>query len=188
MFGINAKPASLWRRLPPADAYTLSFQVRFCEGFDFARGGKLHGLGPWDPVTGGNSVDALGWSARLMWRTGGQLATYVYHQEQAGRFGDGKTVPGFRFEPGRFHQVEMRVQLNDPPEAANGWVRVTVDGSQAVTHDGLRFRAAEGDRGRVNSLLFSTFHGGSRPDWAPRHADGSFKTDCAAFDDFVISR
>jgi hypothetical protein len=47
-----------------SDFYSLSFAVRFCEGFDFVSGGKLHGLGSVKPITGGKLVTPNGWSAR----------------------------------------------------------------------------------------------------------------------------
>ncbi|MCB8889547.1 polysaccharide lyase [Vreelandella malpeensis] len=71
-------------RILPAEQYELAFWVRFCEEFDFARGGKLHGLGHASPVTGGNEITAKGWSARLMFRRDGGVKTYVYHQDMVG--------------------------------------------------------------------------------------------------------
>ena len=47
-------------------------------------------------------------------------------------------------------------------------------------------RAAGGDETLVRQLLFSTFHGGNGPSWAPRVADGGFATVHAELDDVVI--
>src|SRR5690606_38287144 len=65
----------------------LSFDVKFCEGFDFAKGGKLHGLGPEKPITGGKEMKPRGWSARGMWHKDGQLQSYVYHQRKQKQYG-----------------------------------------------------------------------------------------------------
>lgn len=169
------------------DKATLSFSVNFCPGFDFARGGKLHGLGPVKPVSGGNAVKTDRWSARLMWSRNGILKTYVYHQDMKGKFGDGRFADDFIFNPGQYYKIDMTVTLNSKPELADGYVDVLVDGKQVIHHDRLRFRSTSSSDGLISRILFSTFHGGSSPEWAPRNADGSFKTDCAYFDNFTVT-
>lgn len=173
-------------RIEPATQSSLSFWVQFCDGFDFARGGKLHGLGPANPVAGGNTITPEGWSARLMFRGDGGLQTYIYHQDMAGRYGDTQRAEGFVFEPGRYYQVRMQVVLNTPASASNGSVTVWVDDQRLIEHAGLRFRDRESDASHIQRLLFSTFHGGSSPEWAPRRSNGSYKTDCALFDDISV--
>ncbi|WP_051690149.1 polysaccharide lyase [Halomonas alkaliantarctica] len=174
-------------RIEPAQQYAFSFWVRFCDGFDFARGGKLHGLGPANPITGGNAITPEGWSARLMFRRDGGLQTYIYHQDMQGRFGDTYIANGFTFVPGQYHHVEMQVSLNEPATESNGRVTVSVDGERLIEHTGLRFRAETTEASQIQRLLFSTFHGGSSPEWAPRNEDGSYKTDCAYFDTIALS-
>lgn len=173
-------------RIEPAEQYELSYWVQFCEGFDFARGGKLHGLGPANPVAGGNEITPAGWSARLMFRRDGGLQTYVYHQDMSGRYGDTKIASDFAFQPGRYHHIVMRVVLNDPAEVANGSVTVWVDDEQVIEHDELRFRDRLTEESAIQRLMFNTFHGGSSPEWAPCSEDGSYKTDCAFFDDVSV--
>jgi hypothetical protein len=173
--------------IKPALQYSLSFWVQFCDGFDFARGGKLHGLGPANPVAGGNTITPEGWSARLMFRGDGGLQTYIYHQNMAGRFGDTQRAEGFVFEPGRYYQVRMQVVLNTPASASNGSVTVWVDDQRLIEHTELRFRDRESESSQIQRFLFSTFHGGSSPEWAPRNSDGSYKTDCAYFDTIALT-
>lgn len=173
--------------IPPAESYKLSFWIRFCENFDFGRGGKLHGLGPAKPVTGGNAITPDGWSARLMFRQGGGLQSYVYHQDQVGRFGDTKVAAGFAFKPGRYHHISMQVLLNRPATASNGLLRIWVDDALVIEHNRLRFRAHESQQSEIQRFLFNTFHGGSNADWAPRNVDGSYKTDCAYIDNITLS-
>ena len=170
----------------PTREATLTFRVRFADGFDFARGGKLHGLGPSRPVTGGDPGRPDGWSVRLMWTRDGGLQTYVYHQGQPGKYGDVRRADDFAFEPGRWHEVSLAVRVNAPPDAANGLVRATVDGRVVAEHEGLRLRAAGGDDTLVRQFLFSTFHGGNGPEWAPRDAGGGFATVHAEFDDVEV--
>lgn len=74
---------------------TLSFDVRFDQDFKWAIGGKLHGLGPQKPVTGGRSKQPDGWSARMMWKTDGKVMTYLYDQSpEKIRHGYHHGVPG----------------------------------------------------------------------------------------------
>lgn len=160
----------------------LEFAVQFCDGFDFARGGKLHGLGPQQPVAGGNSVEPERWSARLMWRANGTLQTYVYHQDQAGRYGDTRTARDFQFQPGQYYQVKVRVTLNSAADLADGSMQVYVNNQQLIDHQALRFRSQMSDASQIHQFLFSTFHGGSSPEWAPRDEAGEYKLDCAYFD------
>ncbi|WP_369812371.1 polysaccharide lyase [Alkalimonas delamerensis] len=172
--------------LTAAEEATLSFAVKFCPEFDFARGGKLHGLGSARPVAGGNPVTDDRWSARLMWRREGGLMTYVYHQDMRGRYGDTKSAGSFRFTPGQYHRIDMTVRLNTLPDLADGEITVQVDGKPVIRHQALRFRSTAASEGLIRSIMFNTFHGGSSPEWAPRTAEGDFKQDCAYFDDFVV--
>ncbi|MBY0416909.1 MAG: hypothetical protein K2W88_02440 [Pararheinheimera sp.] len=164
----------------------LSFSVKFCDGFDFVKGGKLHGLGPLKPVSGGKKVKPEEWSARLMFGKGGMLKTYVYHQRMEKKFGSGKTAKNFKFKPGQYYRISMYVQLNNPVTSANGSLLVTVDGKALIEHKGIQFRAVDDKRTEIQTLMFNTFHGGQNPDWAPKKPDGSFDTECAYFDDFSV--
>ncbi|MBP5980588.1 MAG: hypothetical protein KA748_10305 [Halomonas sp.] len=173
--------------ISPAAQYELSYWVRFCDGFDFARGGKLHGVGPTAPVGGGNPITPEGWSARLMFRGDGGLQTYVYHQDMSGKYGDTAIAPNFTFQPGQYQHVVMQVMLNAPAEEANGLIKVWVDDELLIEHQGLRFRDRLTPESEIQRLMFNTFHGGSSPEWAPRMADGSYKTDCAFFDNIALT-
>lgn len=172
--------------LAPATAYRLSYAVRFCEDFDFARGGKLHGLGPARPVAGGNRVTADRWSARAMFRRGGGLQSYVYSQNKPSRYGEGVVAKNFRFAPGRYYRLTLEVRLNDVGQA-NGSMRILVDGEQVLSHRNIRFRSSDAEGALINTLMFNTFHGGHDPQWAPRDARGRFAKVCAYFDDLLAA-
>jgi hypothetical protein len=166
---------------------TLVYNVKFDEGFDFARGGKLHGLGPASPVTGGKDVHPEGWSARVMFGENGEARTYLYNQNQKGKYGQGKVGQTFRFEPGRYHTVALHVKINNS-EGADGFAHIYVDGKLVVAHDDVRFRGVDGDDTEISQLLFSTFHGGSSPDWAPKDEEGNYRTIYAWFDNISVYR
>lgn len=166
--------------------FTLSYDVRFAEDFQFVRGGKLHGLGPDRPVTGGNPRRPDGWSARVNFGPEGAIRTYIYEQDGESQWGVGRGGGDFRFEPGRWHAVSMHLRLNDPPEEANGSVRIFVDGALVVDHDGLRIRGTDAPAALCSALLFSTFHGGSSPVWAPVDEEGAYTVVHAWFDNFEV--
>lgn len=45
---------------------TLSFDVKFDRDFQFVKGGKLHGVGPNKPITGGSEMMPSGWSSIVL--------------------------------------------------------------------------------------------------------------------------
>ena len=165
---------------------TLMYDVKFCDAFQFVKSGKLHGLAPEDIAAGGLPFDAEQWSARVAFLANGRIATYLYHQDLRGRYGEVTPAADFRFEPGRYYRVALYVRLNDPPEAHNGRAELFVDGVSLVSQDGLRFRAVPGSDSLIRQLLFNTFHGGNTPDYAPRNPDGSYGRVCAYFDNIAV--
>ncbi|MBO9623642.1 MAG: hypothetical protein J7500_13120 [Sphingomonas sp.] len=169
--------------------YTLNYDVKFAPDFQFVLGGKMHGLGPAQSVTGGQASTPEGWSVRVMWREEGRPVTYTYHQDRAGEWGDdGKPARPFAFSLGRYHAVSLHVRLNDPVERANGLARLYVDGALVSSQEGLRLRASAGPAGLVRQFMFSTFHGGHDPSWAPRDAKGAYKDVFAWFDNVAVYR
>jgi hypothetical protein len=121
----------------PAKAYTLSYDMYFEPGFDFAKGGKLPGLAAAAFDSGctedGNTKrQGLNWSERLMWRANGRLQLYSYDQSRpSGSCGIEETIdeapgdpqfeiPGmipnddkFRLQPGVWYTVRLSVRVND---------------------------------------------------------------------------
>ena len=64
--------------IKPTPSFELEFQVRFPDNFDWVKGGKF-GLGAnINEGAGGSSWKKNDGSARLMWRAGGQLVSYLY--------------------------------------------------------------------------------------------------------------
>jgi hypothetical protein len=61
-----------------------------------------------------------------------------------------------------------------------------VDGDLVDSHAGLRFRGEDSDASLINKFMFSSFHGGHMPDWAPRDADGNYTTVYAVFDNISV--
>jgi len=164
--------------LEPRNALRLSYYVRFPEGFDFVKGGKLPGLYGGDPKSGGNIPDGTdGFSTRLMWRRNGDGEVYAY-LPTSDDYGTSIGRGAWRFQRGRWTQVEQAVTLNHP-DRADGRIQVWVDGALVIDEAGLTFRTV--DDLQVDGLFFSTFFGGGDESWAtPRDVSIDFA-------DFVIT-
>jgi hypothetical protein len=170
--------------LPPRTTYELEYRVRFSSDFDWRRGGKLPGLAGGSVPVGGN-FDPDGFSSRYMWREDGRLVVYLYWAGQAsaarerGRQYGVDLDCGITLERGRDYRLRQRITLNTPGEA-DGQLQVWVDGRPVLERGDLLFRDQPGKTWQIDRFLFSTFHGGNDPTWAPKH-------DCRAeFDDIVV--
>ncbi len=165
---------------------TLCYDVKFDEDFQFVKGGKLLGLGPENAIAGGKAMKPEGWSARVNFGREGAVRTYLYVQNKPGKYGAGKAHSRFRFEKGRYHAVSLHVKLNESPKTASGFARIYVDGKLMVDHRDLEFRGVDGEETLISHFLFSTFHGGSGADWAPKNSAGEYATVHAFFDNIAI--
>lgn len=170
--------------LPPRDTYELEYRVRFGPDFDWRKGGKLPGLAGGTVPTGGK-FDPDGFTARYMWRANGRLVVYLYWAGQASATKDkGRQYGidldcGVTLERGRDYRLRQRVTLNAPGQA-DGVLEVWVDDKPALKRTDLLFRDTPAKTWQIDRFLFSTFHGGNDPTWAPGH-------DCTVeFDDFVV--
>ena len=84
-----------------------------------------------------------------------------------------------KFSSDAWHQITEHIKVNSA-DKANGVLEVWFDGRSVLSRSDIRFRI--GDQGLIDSLYFSTFHGGNTPEWGPG-------LDCHAyFDQFVVSR
>ena len=171
----------------PGLEFSLNYDVRFDEDFQFVRGGKLLGLGPAEHIAGGRPIVPEGWSARVTFTQDEGVKLYTYHQDMRGQYGDRGTIERpFGFEKGRFYSVSLHVRVNDPPEAANGFSRLYVNGQLIERHEELRLRGSTSQESLINKFMFSSFHGGHEPDWAPRDADGNYTTVYVTFDNIAV--
>ncbi|MBK9262765.1 MAG: hypothetical protein IPM54_23550 [Polyangiaceae bacterium] len=164
------------------DELYLSYRVRFAEGFQFVKGGKIPGLVGGSAPTGCVN-DTTGFSARMMWRSGGGAVQYMYFPEKQNPCGDDfayDTGNGpIAFQPGTWHTVEHRIVMNTPGEN-DGVLEAWFDGASALSQKAFSFRLAGATFG-IDTLYFSTFFGGSDASWAPTAPQ------MVDFDDFVVS-
>jgi hypothetical protein len=151
-------------RMPgPVDVLDLTYQVRFPEGFDFVKGGKLPGLYGGKGNSGGEIPDGTdGFSTRYMWRADGAGEVYAYlpsSEERGTSLGRGC----WSFPPGEWTTIRQRVQLNTTDES-DGRISVWQDDRLVLDRGGLEFRTTDGLR--IDGLFFSTFFGGDDSSWA----------------------
>lgn len=168
--------------------YTLMYDVKFDKDFQFVKGGKLHGLGPDSPITGGKAMRPDGWSARVTFKEEGKVKSYLYCQNKDGQYGESVYSPDFQFETGKYYAVSLHIKLNKKSSESDGFAHIHINGNRIIEHDGVRFRGEEGEKTLISNFLFSTFHGGHEPQWAPRDTEGNFTDVHAYFDNVAVYR
>lgn len=173
-FGPSNSGAQAPLMVTPASQYYMSYWVRFSNTFSWgntSEGGKLPGLGGGGRCSGCTvCTGSNGFTARLMWRTGGRLVLYLYHIEAdkiAPPCGDNLTLQqsgsDYYITKGQWFQVIERVKVNTGTNH-NGEVELWINELPALLVTGIEF-VTNGDQ--VDNLYFSTFHGGSTAGWSP---------------------
>jgi hypothetical protein len=138
----------------PASTYTLTYWISFPVGFVWETAGKLPGLCGGGCNTGSDVPGS--WSARLMWRAGGQGEVLLSNSNKLRTQGDTFHF----FADGRWHEVQETVAMNTPG-VANGTLTVSIDGgAQVATMPDALFDQTTSDTEQVSGLMFSTFYGG----------------------------
>jgi hypothetical protein len=151
-------------RLKPGKEYIFEYKLRFDQGFDFSRGGKIPGLAGASAPTGCVSTNGSGFSARNMWRQNGAFIGYVYDNNQSSACGTGLST-GFNFAVGRWYDMKQRVKLNTGRNN-NGILQLWVDGQMVLSRSNLQYMN-ESPTSKIDVVLFHSFFGGSTQDWAP---------------------
>lgn len=178
--GANGSAVVDWRRGSRAvnvftrRALWLGFWLWFDPNFDWggnAEGGKLPGLaGGSAPTEGSGATD--GFSARLMWGTGGRLGVYAYHQDRpVSTEGESLRAPSgqdFFASKGQWIKVQLFVKCNTNSTTYDGEVKAYFNGTLNISRTDLRWRLD--DIQEVDMLLYSMHYGGtntSTVNWAP---------------------
>lgn len=149
--------------IPPQTQLKLTYYVRFAEGFDFVKGGKLPGLFGGTGPSGGNIPDGTdGFSTRLMWRRDGQGEVYAYLPSSKD-YGTSIGAGAWQFQPGIWYKLEQELKLNTPNES-DGELRLWVNDQLVIDQQGLLLRTV--DSLKIDGIFFSTFFGGGDSSWA----------------------
>jgi hypothetical protein len=167
---------------------SLSYDVKFEEDFQFMKGGKIHGLGPSNPVAAGDSMEPSRWSSRIMFFDQGKIASYLYHQRKTGQYGDTHIDENFKFQNGKFYAVTLYTKINSSAEASDGEAWVYIDGKRIVGQGNVQFWKTDPESSKISKFMFSTFFGGHDPSWAPKDVSGGYKNVHAIFDNFVVEK
>ena len=180
--GVGTQAGGAQFKVPLPGSYetlTISYRVRFGEGFDFVKGGKLPGLCGGECNTGGDVPDGTdGFSARLMWRVDGSVMQYMYMPDQQSPWGDNLhwTVGGQRYRAcmASGSDADRDEHTGQHDEVIQSWL----DGDLALDRQDVRLRDVDT---LARLILLLNLLGGS-PDWAPS-AD-----EVVDFDDLIVSR
>ena len=161
----------------------LGYHLKLDPDFDFKIGGKLPGFASQN--TGGGDRPVNGFSTRNMWREGGEFVLYLYVPKQK-NYGEnvkhpyGLDIPyKAKLTPGKWQYLVQRVRLNTPGKADGifeGWI----DGEKKVSLDNIMYRRSW-QTYPIELFWFSTFFGGSGPEWEPSTHQ------YAEFSEFVVA-
>lgn len=171
------------------EAY-LRYYVKFEDGFDFRKGGKLPGLmgggNSWTRSGGIQPNGKNGWTMRFMWVDSGKIVVYAYvPKSKNGKWGGklwGQGIDcGFKAKTGKWICIEQYINVGTP-DKDDGKLKVWINGIQKININDMRFWTVKNDSGKIGGVYFSTFHGGNAQDWSPRN--DSF----IQFDGFVIAK
>jgi hypothetical protein len=167
----------------PKDAVVLAMRVFYPTGFDFARGGKMVGIGMGEGKASGGNHSPNASSHRIMWQTSGGAISYIYPPEgvkqvdsrlSTDSFGVGVWHKDFDrvLKPNKWHDVEVGVRMNTfdargkPNPDGVGYIRI--DGiSREFT--GIRWAGTE-KYAYIKALSVSSFFGGPTPSPKDQHA------------------
>ncbi|KAF8798713.1 polysaccharide lyase family 14 protein [Phlegmacium glaucopus] len=177
----GAQLYTLWNTTDGSNFNTMmvTYELAFDAGFDWVKGGKLPGIrGGLNSTgcSGGNKADGQDcFSSRLMWRTGGSAEVYAYIPTPNdlcsnknitcnSDFGVSIQRGAFAFVSGQWNRITMLVQMNNPPDLANGKVAVYFNDIPAISQSNLQIRST--NTVAANGLYLSTFFGGSDASWS----------------------
>lgn len=165
----------------PEEVY-FRYALRFPPSWIAYRGGKLPGFGGTYGNAGWGGRPANGddgWSARMNFaepksgRKQGntKVGFYTYHPDMTGTYGDSWYFSGGPLgadqglEAGKWHQIEIYVEMNDPNGGAgtegkrNGVLRGWVDGQKVFEKTDLRFRDISDLK--IERIWANHYYGGS---------------------------
>jgi hypothetical protein len=149
--------------LASSDEIGVRYRIFLNDNFEFVRGGKLPGLFGGTANTGGRVPSGYdGFSVRFVWQSKGQGALSAY-LPSSGKWSTIFGLGRWHFVPGRSTDLTLYLKMNTPG-LANGVIAAWADDVLVVYAPDILFRNVS--ELAVDGFLFSTFFGGSTPDWA----------------------
>jgi hypothetical protein len=184
--GPNVSGVGIQVPIPGRREYVLRYRFQFDKNtgpnYDFTVGGKLPGLGGGRNYTGGQLQSTMrrgdGFSARVMWwgkdnNRWAVIAPYLYYADMPTPNGDRGPNYGHSLglalgrvdNDGKPHIITIKITMNTG-ERADGEYWAQLDQNPAVWRGGMRWMTRDH---RIDTLHFTSFHGGASDDYAPDH-------------------
>jgi hypothetical protein len=161
--GAQFRTAFKGMRLAASSEVGVRFRVLLQDNFQFVRGGKLPGLYGGTANTGGRVPTGFdGFSVRFVWQAQGDGALSAY-LPTSGKWGTVFGLGHWGFVPGRSTDLTLYLKMNTPG-IADGVIAAWADDVLVVYAPDVLFRNTADLT--VDGFFFSTFFGGSTPDWA----------------------
>jgi hypothetical protein len=151
--------------IAPGKEYVFEYRIRFDDGYDFSRGGKIPGLAGGNAPSGCQTSTDIGFTARQMWREQGRLIGYIYDMDQRSACGNAIET-GFNFGVGKWYRVKERIKLNTG-SLRNGILQVWIDDKAVIDRSNMGWMIEAPGR-RIDRIFLDFFFGGSTADWSPR--------------------
>lgn len=159
----------------PTNTACLTYSILFLNNFQWVKGGKLPGLWIGDiGANGGNHIDN-GFSARFMWRSGGDAEVYLYlpnnqkneyHQQIISNndYGDYLWRSVFKFQQSQWNNISLCITLNTP-QSYDGVLEAQINN---ITMNITNLMWTPNPTLKINGIMMNTFYGGNDPTWAPK--------------------
>lgn len=165
---------------------SLSYIVTFKKGFDFAKGGKLNGFSSINTISGGMArTPDKGWSARVIFGEGGKLGLYYYLPTDRQKYGNFRFIDNFNLTTNIKYKINLSVKINDKG-SRNGQICMSAEGIEGFCVDDIEFCRIDCSKSSIKKFLFSVFHGGNDPSFAPRDEKGEIKDVYIEFSEITI--
>lgn len=168
----------------PVQSATLSFYVCFDENFDWAKGGKLHGLSSLVPTTGGDLTRPDRWSSRLLFKPDGTLQNYIYEQRKETKYGFGSKSKPSVLPKNQWINITLQLKLNKNDNDL-GFSKIFVNNKIVISNQNIQYRGIYNTHTLISKFIFSTFHGGNDSSFSPQ-IDGTTSSVFAYYDDIVV--
>ncbi len=165
-------PGAQWKvNFQETESAHLKYKVYIPSGFEFAKGGKLPGLGGGKGNTGGQVPDGYdGWSVRFMFKEAGRLCAYLYYPGMPDKFGEKWFLKAgendYVLPRDKWVEIGLTVKMNNPGKP-DGRVECYINGILMLTVENIEFRRTNALK--ADHLFFSSFFGGADSSYAPMH-------------------
>ncbi|MGP5157695.1 polysaccharide lyase [Pseudoalteromonas prydzensis] len=155
----------------------LSFDFSFDDNFDFAKGGKLLGLGPEHILSGGMSREGSsvkGWSVRAVFGKSGALGVYYYLPNDKQTYGNFFYLNKVNLKVDEKYKATLSVALNTKKQngkicfSASQYNNGNLQPLNEKCKENLIFSNDLEQIDYITKLLFSFFHGGHSISYRPK--------------------